>query len=495
MITEPQPLIALLDDAVVRHGDRIALRMGADAWTYRQFAELVDDCALTLAERGITKGSRVGLSAGNSPEFVAIVFAAARLGAAVVMISTAWRDREVTHAVTVTDPTHLVHDGTGAAQLDQLITDRPVVHIDEIERAGDRSSVPRPDVDIDDLAVMVFSSGTTGLPKAVRHSHRTMYAATFHWVETLGMTDGDRLQIATPPFHILGLLNLLAVVAAGASVRLHRRFDLDAVLTAVGEDRITIEMAVAPIALAMASHPDLERFDLSSLRYIMWGATPVTASVAETVTRRSGVRFLPAYGASELPVLAVNPVNRPDEWRLDSVGLPPRGVQLRVADIETGEVLAPGGSGELQARSPSLMLGYLPESENDAAFANGWYRTGDVGAIDSQGWVTITDRVKEMIKVNGFQVAPAEVEGVLLGHTDVVDCAVFGVPDERTGEAVIAAVVRAQGTDVDADALRGLVAASLAGYKRIREVQFIEQIPRLPSGKVLRRELQSSYGT
>jgi long-chain acyl-CoA synthetase len=265
------------------------------------------------------------------------------------------------------------------------------------------------------------------------------------------------------------------------------------VLAAVGEDRITIEMAVAPIALAMASHPDLERFDLSSLRYIMWGATPVTASVAETVTRRSGVRFLPAYGASELPVLAVNPVHRPDEWRLDSVGQPPRGVELRVADIETGEVLAPEVIGELQARSPSLMLGYLPESENDAAFADGWYRTGDVGAIDSQGWVTITDRVKEMIKVNGFQVAPAEVEGVLLGHAEVVDCAVFGVPDERTGEAVIAAVVRAPGTDVDADALRDLVAASLAGYKRIREVQFLEQIPRLPSGKVLRRELQSSY--
>lgn len=495
MNTEPLPLSTLLDDSVARHTDRIALRMGPEAWTYRQFAELVDDCTMSLAERGVTKGSRVGLSAGNSAEFVAMVFAVARLGAAIVMISTAWRDREVAHAVAVADPTLLVHDGTGAAQLDRLITDRPVLHLDEIERAGTRASAPRPDIDVDDLAVMVFSSGTTGLPKAVRHTHRTLHAATVHWVEALGMTGNDRLQIATPPFHILGLLNLLAVVAAGASVRLHRRFDLEALLTAIGADQITIEMAVAPIALAMAAHPNLERFDLSSLRFIMWGATPVTASVAETVTRRSGVRFLPAYGASELPVIAVNPVDRPDAWRLDSVGVPPRGVELRVVDIDTGDVLAPGGIGELQARSPSLMLGYLPDSENDTAFVDGWYRTGDVGAVDAHGWVTITDRVKEMIKVNGFQVAPAEVESILLGHAGVVDCAVFGVPDTRTGEAVIAAVVRAADSHVDSDELRDLVAANLAGYKRISEVQFIDQIPRLPSGKVLRRELQSSYRT
>ncbi len=137
--------------------------------------------------------------------------------------------------------------------------------------------------------------------------------------------------------------------------------------------------------------------------------------------------MLPAYGASELPVIAVNPVDRPDEWRLDSVGLPPAGVTMRVVDLDTGEVLGPGGVGELQARSPSLMIGYLPDESQP--IVDGWYATGDVGTVDADGWVTITDRVKEMIKVNGFQVAPAEVEGVLLGHSAVVDCAVFGVPD------------------------------------------------------------------
>jgi acyl-CoA synthetase (AMP-forming)/AMP-acid ligase II len=491
---EPFPLIALLDTAVAHFGDRVALRMDDSCWTYREFDGLVAQCAAHLASVGVQHNSRVALSAGNSPEFVAVVFAAFRLGATVVMVSTAWRDREVLYAVGLTAPTHFVHDGSGATDLAALVTDRPVIHVNSLREACATRTLPGTDVDsLDDLAVMVFSSGTTGLPKVVRHTHRTMFHATTHWIDTLGLTSSDRLQIATPPFHILGLLNLLAVAGAGASVRLHRRFELDAVLSAIQHDRITIEMAVAPIVLAMASHPDLERYDLSSLRYIMWGATPVTPSVAETVTRRSGARFLPAYGASELPVIAVNPVDRPDEWRLDSVGIAPHGVELRVVDLETSAVLAAGETGELQARSPSLMIGYLPESANEDAFTDGWYRTGDVGAVDAGGWVTITDRVKEMIKVNGFQVAPAEVEGVLLGHPDVIDCAVFGMPHPRTGECIVAAVVRREGSRITADELRDLVAANLASYKRVAEVGFMDQLPRLPSGKLLRRELKSKY--
>ena len=212
----------------------------------------------------------------------------------------------------------------------------------------------------EDEAVLVFSSGTTGLPKAVRHTHRSIVAATGHWVTALGLGSDDRFQVATPPSHILGLLNLLAAASAGAAVRLHRRFDLDEVLRRIAEERMTLEMAVAPIALAMANHPALEGYDLSSLRYIMWGATPVTASVAERVTARTGVRWLCAYGASEVPVIAANPVADPGSWRLDSAGLPPAGVELRVADLADGSVLPPGGIGEIQVRGPSVMAGYLP---------------------------------------------------------------------------------------------------------------------------------------
>jgi len=491
---DARPIGELLDASLASDPNSVALRIDERVWTYSELDELVERCAAALAAAGVGPGARVALSAGNSPVFVAAVFAVARLGATIIMVSTSWKDQEVTHALVLTEPTHVVRDASGAADLGALAPGIPILSIDDLPLGDAGASTDRPVVGLDDIAVMVFSSGTTGLPKAVRHSHRTMHAATVHWIECLGLTAEDRLQIATPPFHILGLLNIYAVVASGASVRLHRRFDLDVVLRAIENDRVTIEMAVAPIALAMASHPELERFDLSSLRYIMWGATPVTPSVAETITRRSGVRILAAYGASELPVLAANPVHEPDRWRLDSVGVPPAGVEFRVVDLESGEVVSPGVTGELQARSASAMVGYLPESANAHAFAEGrWYRTGDVGRVDAEGWVTISDRVKEMIKVNGFQVAPAELETVLLSHPAVVDCAVFGVPDPASGEAPVAAVVLAAGSSTTGEELREFVASRLAGYKRLQDVFVVDQLPRLPSGKVLRRQLKLSF--
>jgi acyl-CoA synthetase (AMP-forming)/AMP-acid ligase II len=243
----------------------------------------------------------------------------------------------------------------------------------------------------------------------------------------------------------------------------------------------------------MANHPALEDYDLSSLRYVMWGATPITPSVAERVSARTGVRWLPAYGTSEVPVIAANPVEDPERWRLDSAGLPVGGVTLRVVDLDTGAVLPVGGVGEVQVKSDSAMAGYLPDEATAAAFADGWYRTGDVGWLEPEGWVHLTDRCKEMIKVSGFQVAPAEIEAVLHGHSAVVDCAVFGVPDERAGEVPVAAVQLEPGSDATAADLERLVADTLASYKRLSRVVLVDTIPRTPSGKVLRRTLRDEW--
>jgi acyl-CoA synthetase (AMP-forming)/AMP-acid ligase II len=395
----------------------------------------------------------------------------------------------VDHALALTAPVHAVADGESVALLAQRLA------VTDLDGDGSDAAGPlsEPATGEDDEVVLVFSSGTTGLPKAVRHTHRSLGHAIRHWVAALGLGPDDRFQVATPPSHILGLLNLLAAAQAGATVRLHRRFDLDEVLRRIATERMTLEMAVAPIALAMANHPRLEDYDLSSLRFIMWGATPVTPSVAERVTQRTGVRWLPAYGASEVPVIACNPVAEPSRWRLDSAGRPQPDVELRIAEIDTGEILAPGGVGEIQVRSPSVMAGYLPEAATAEAFADGWYRTGDIGWLEPEGWVHITDRCKEMIKVKGFQVAPAEIEAVLLGHPAVVDCAVFGVPDARAGEAPVAAVQLDPARPVSVEELRDLIATSLATYKHLREVVVVDAIPRLPSGKVLRRNLRDEW--
>ncbi|HEY8527582.1 MAG TPA: AMP-binding protein [Acidimicrobiales bacterium] len=486
-----------LERAADRFGERPAVRAGDQAWSFRDLDGLSNSFARHLARRGVGAGDRVAVMTSNRVEFIAAVHAVSKLGAAIVLLSPAWKAVEVDHVVGLTEPRHAVADGAGVGLLAEHLGDAVTDLDDEVTVAealgGDRDRPAGAEPDEGDDAILVFSSGTTGMPKAVRHTHRSMRRATVHWVTALGLGPDDRFQVATPPTHILGLLNLLTAAEAGATVRLHERFDLDEVLRRIESDRITLEMAVAPIALALANHPRLEELDLSSLRYIMWGATPVTESVARRVTERTGVRWLCAYGASELPVISANPVNEPERWRLDSAGLPPPDVQLRVADLDAGRALPPGEVGEIQARSPSLMAGYLPDEANAEAFVDGWYRTGDVGWLEPEGWVHLTDRSKEMIKVNGFQVAPAEVEAVLHGHPAVVDCAVFGLADERAGEVPVAAVQLDPDHPATADELQRHVADALATYKHLRHVVVVDAIPRLPSGKVLRRTLRDEW--
>ena len=354
-------LTEVLRDRATTDGARVALDFEDRSYTFAELQTHADEWAARLAAAGVARGSRIALMSANRPEFVFAVYGAFQLGAAMVMFSPAWKSTEIQHACAVVSPTAVLGDQGGRDALAAALPSVPALSLDDTSTPDPVDRGPVVD-DLDADALLVFSSGTTGLPKGVRHTHRSMGHAVDHWIASLGLTDQDRFQIATPPVHILGLLNIVTAVAAGARVRLHPRFDLDASLRAIADERMTLEMAVAPIALGMANHPDLEQFDLSSLRYIMWGATPVAEEVARTVTRRTGVRWLPAYGTSEVPVVTANPVDRPDEWRLDSTGVAPPGVRLRIADPETGAVLDSGAIGEIEVSSESAMAGYLPDS-------------------------------------------------------------------------------------------------------------------------------------
>ncbi len=461
--------------------EAIALAFEEREYTLPQLDALANGMATVLQHRGVRPGARVALMSSNRPEFVIALRAIWRLGASAVLLSPAWKRIEVEHALALASPSHAVGDHPVLADL------MPMLSLDEPIASGRRTfEAPSPESD----ALFVFSSGTTGMPKAVQHTHGSFAVAVRHWRDALHLSSDDRMQIMTPPSHILGLLNIVMALDTGAWIRLHRRFDIDLMLAHIVADRITIEMAVAPIALALAAHPKLENYDLSSLRYIMWCATPVTQSVAETVTRRTGVQWVTAYGTSELPVIACNEI---EGARLDTVGRPVPGVHVRIVALDTGEPLSPGAVGEIGVRSDSVMAGYLPSESTAQVFSDGWYRTGDVGYLDADGWLRITDRAKEMIKVRGFQVAPAEIEAVLHGHPAVDDCAVFGVPDTANGEAIVAAV-KTRGP-IGADELVALVAERLASYKRPSRVVFVPEIPRLPSGKVLRRVLKERQWT
>lgn len=497
----------LLERAADQSGEALALLYGDRRITFRELDGWANSLARLLQSRGIGPGSRIGLFCGNRPEWMVALFAICKSGASAVLLSPAYRHGELAHALSLTDPALIIADERLAEHLERAAGNTSILWL-RADEAGTNAALrelatewsgTRLELELDPEtteALLPFSSGTTGLPKAVRHSHRSLVVSSYQWKMALGLDLQDCLQTFTPMAHILGVVNLGAGIAAGARHRLFERFDVEAVLQSIEDDRVTVGIAVAPVALALANYPELERFDLSSLRFFDWCATPVSAEVAERFSRRTGVRWHTAYGCSEAPVLAANPVNQPEQWRLDSPGIPGYDVEMRILDVGSGEPLSPGDRGEVVVRGPNVMLGYLPESANAEAFLEGgWYRTGDIGWMEPEGWLHLTDRLKEMIKVSGFQVAPAEVEAVLFAHEDVADCAVFGIPDKQRGQAPRAAVVLRPGATTTEGELIERVQSELASYKSPVGIDFIDEIPRTASGKALRRVLVDRFGT
>jgi long-chain acyl-CoA synthetase len=495
-----------LRNAAERHPERVALRFEDDTVTFRELDARGTCFANALLALGFGLGDRAVIASGNRPEWLMAQHGISQAGGASVLLNSSWRDAEVQHARALTRPAAIVADGPVAERLSSCGLTLPDLRIcfDDEAPPGWRpfwdvlmsASGTRPgdlDADLSRLeALLPFSSGTTGLPKAVRHSHRSIVAATLQRQQSYSISDTDRLQFFMPLFTIYGVTVAMSIYASGASLRLFRRFDAPTVLRNLQEERITVAFGAAPVAVALREQPDLEAYDFSALRYMMWGATPVIPDIANEVTARAGIRWFVAYATTEVGISA-NPVDRPERWRLDSAGVPMSDVELRLVDPETHVDVPAGEVGELVARSPAAMIGYLPEEDDATAFLpGGWIRTGDIGWIEpEEGWIHLTDRAKELIKVSAFQVAPAEIEKLLFGHPAVADCAVYGVPDERHGEVPKAAVVIAPDASLTAEEVMAFVAERLATYKHLRHVEFVTHIPRNAAGKVLRRELRA----
>jgi acyl-CoA synthetase (AMP-forming)/AMP-acid ligase II len=290
------------------------------------------------------------------------------------------------------------------------------------------------------------------------------------------MSSTDHIPIALPLCHVFAATMSAAALSVGAELTLFRRFDLDEALEHVAAGHVTIWPLAGTVAHRLAERDGLRRDDFSSLRYFMWGGSAVPVALADRITALTGVRFLCSYGMTEAMMVAFNPVDDPDRWRLDSPGYATHGTELRLTP-----------AGELEVRGFSVAAGYVAAESPDFR-PDGWFRTGDLATIDDDGRVRIVDRVKDMLKVSGFQVAPTEVESALQAHPDVDDVAVVGRPDERTGQAVVAFVV---GRSVDGAALHTWVGDRLATYKRPIDYRVLAQLPRTVGGKVRRKELRA----
>lgn len=492
-----QPLPALLEATARRLPDKPAL-IGIDGvvHSYGRLWTAAPRLARFLqGEAGVRRGDTVAIMSPNCPEYAVAVYGALLAGAKITGLNPLLREREITaqladaEAVVAFAPRPLLA-ALGATRA-HVPTLRRVEAIEEIESLAADATEPRV-VAIDptqDLAFLPYSSGTTGLPKGVMLTHFSLATNTRQWIST-GATREESVQLAFLPFyHIYGAVVLLHVtLAVGATCVVMPRFDPAQVLELIERHRVTELYVVPPALLALAHHPAADGHDLSSLRFIASAAAPLPLEVATLAAERLGCPVFQCYGMTEACPTHINP---PDAWRDGSVGLPLPDVEQRIVDVETGADLPAGETGELLVRGPQVMRGYWkqPEATAEAIVSGGWVRTGDIARLDADGFLWLVDRAKEMIKYKGYQVAPAELEAVLMEHPAVLDAAVIPILLAGDGEAPKGFVVLKDGSQTGAAAIMAFVAERVAPYKQLRALEQVGAIPKSPTGKILRRVL------
>ncbi|MGW8766267.1 AMP-binding protein [Streptomyces sp. NPDC055815] len=515
---EPVPTVSLpIHDAVLGRAaawaDAPALIDGAGelSLTYGQVDAFHRKVAAGLAEAGVRKGDVLALHSPNTVLFPIAFYAATRAGASVTTVhplatpeefAKQLRDASARWIVTVSP---LLGAARAAAELaggieEIFVCDRA----EEGEGArslqdflGSTGAVPEVDVDPEqDVAALPYSSGTTGVPKGVMLTHASIATNLAQLEPVIPMGPGDRILAVLPFFHIYGLTALMnAPLRSGATVVVLPRFDLDSFLGAIQKHRINGLYVAPPIVLALAKHPAVADYDLSSLEYIVSAAAPLDAALAEACSARLGLPPVSqAYGMTELsPGTHVVPLDAPAPPP-GTVGRLLPSTEMRILSLDDpAKDAAPGEEGEIAIRGPQVMKGYLGRPDATAAMidADGWVHTGDIGRVDEDGWLFVVDRVKELIKYKGFQVAPAELEALLLTHEGVADAAVIGVTDADGTEIPKAFVVRQPAAPgLTAEDVIAHVAARVSPYKKVRAVEFIDTVPRAASGKILRRELR-----
>lgn len=503
IFTSPYPDVATRDMSVTEHvfagletrPDDVVLTDGPTgrSLTAAQFMDQVKRLAGGLAAAGFGAGKTVALMAPNIPEYAVVFHAVAWGGGTITTLNPTYTASEVAHQlkdaradllVTIPDFMGTATEGAG---------DLPFIAIGTPEFAalfGDPIT-EQVRVDLDTFTVVLpYSSGTTGLPKGVMLSHRNLVINADQSIVAADFQLGEVTAAFLPFFHIYGMVVLMNIhLAGGGALVTMPRFDLPLFLQISQDYRCPRMWVVPPVALALAKHPLVDNYDLSALREVFIAAAPSGPELSDAIAARLGCTALQGYGMTELsPVSHVVPRNAP---RSGAAGVLVPNTSCKIMHIETGAELGSNEEGELWIKGPQIMQGYLnrPEATAETITPDGWLRTGDIAKVDDDGYMFITDRLKELIKYKGFQVAPAELEATLVAMEGITDAAVIGRPDDEAGELPIAFVVAGDPAPTE-EAVKAHVAAHLATYKQLHEVHFVEAIPKSASGKILRRFLR-----
>jgi acyl-CoA synthetase (AMP-forming)/AMP-acid ligase II len=484
-------------------GDKPALIDGPTGRkvSYSELADSIAIAAHNLAQRGFKKGDVFGILSPNCPEYAVAFHAVATLGGIVTPINPLYTKHEIAHQLKDSGARFLatvpgcaekaveaVQHGLieevfvfgttpGATPFDSLLVDNGRAEQVEID--------PRKD-----LIALPYSSGTTGLPKGVMLTHHNLVANICQMEGLCYFYETDTLICVLPLFHIYGLVVVLNMgLYSGSTIVLMPRFDLESFLQAVQDYEVTLAHLVPPIVLALSKHPIVDNYRLPNLKTIFSGAAPLGEDLTRACMDRLGITVRQGYGMTETSPVTHSSPAPPLDIKFGSVGVPAPNTECKIIDLETGAPLGPGEKGEVCVRGPQVMIGYLnnPEATALTIDAEGWLHTGDIGYVDEDGHFFIVDRAKELIKYKGLQVAPAELEAVLLAHPSVADAAVIPYPDDEAGEVPKGIIVLKE--PIEPQALLEFVAERVAPHKRIRHLEFVDKIPKSPSGKILRRVL------
>lgn len=540
MINPPQTLCALMEESSKRYGDRLAVIDGPWRLSYADLAAQGRTMARALMASGVHAGDRVAVWLPNTAHWLVAALGAHGAGASLVPMNTRYTGYEAADVLRRTGArvlflpdrflgqdylAALMQAAPGAfapgpvGGLDQLtLAVRVPVGAGDQEQVNGGKAAPPPgvvtwehllaraiqaseesararaaQVRADDVADIIFTSGTTGAPKGAVSTHRQTIAVAAAWAERAQATDRDVYMIIAPFFHTFGYkAGWVVALLSGATIVPQLTFNIDRVLEQIERERVTMLPGPPTIFQELLAHSRRDQHDLSSLRLVVTGAAMVPVALIERMWTELAIEtILTAYGLTEAVVVTMCLPGDDAQTISGTCGCAAADFEIRIAGAD-GQELGPGDDGEVQLRGPNVMVGYLddPAATRAAIEPDGWLHTGDIGHLDERGYLTITDRLKDMFTVGGFNVYPAEVENAIMRLDSVIDCAVVGKPDERLGEVGLAFVVTRPGSGLSTQDVIAHCRERLANFKVPREVVFVGQLPRNAGGKVLKRELR-----
>ncbi|KAA3490332.1 4-coumarate--CoA ligase 2-like [Gossypium australe] len=509
------PLHTYCFENVSQFKDRPCLINGPTGkiYTYAEVHLTARKVATGLNNLGIQQGDVIMLLLQNSPEFIFAFLGASFRGAISTTANPFYTPAEIAKQATASKTKLLITQAVYAEKVKSFAKDNDIkivtidaspegcLHFSELTEANE-DEIPAVKINPDDVVALPYSSGTTGLPKGVMLTHKSLVTSVAQQVDgenpNLYFHEKDVILCVLPLFHIYSLNSvLLCSLRVGAAILIMQKFEIVTLMELVEKYKVTIAPFVPPIVLAVSKSPVIDKYDLSSIRMVMSGAAPMGKELEDAVRDRlPNAKLGQGYGMTEAgPVLAMNLAfaKEPRETKSGACGTVVRNAEMKIVDPHTGASLPQNQSGEICIRGTQIMKGYLNDTEATKVTIDkdGWLHTGDIGYIDDDDELFIVDRLKELIKYKGFQVAPAELEAMLIAHPNISDAAVVPMKDEAAGEVPVAFVVRSNGSKITEDDIKQFISKQVVFYKRLDRVFFTDAIPKSPSGKILRKDLRA----